>query len=141
MKGKAELLRAKKNLESEINMQIDEEQRNREEFRENYLSAEKRLALAQSEKEDIQANIMQTERLKKQQEAELAECKQQSSELTTRNANLKAAKKKLEAEMQLIRGELDETLNELKASEERSKKANADAARLGEELRQEQEHG
>uniref|UniRef100_A0A183U9U4 Paramyosin n=1 Tax=Toxocara canis TaxID=6265 RepID=A0A183U9U4_TOXCA len=35
---------------------------------------------------------------------------------------------------------LDETLNGLKSSEERSKKAAADATRLSEELRQEQEH-
>jgi len=37
--------------------------------------------------------------------------------------------------------ELDESLNELKASDERSKKAVGDAARLADELRQEQEHG
>jgi myosin heavy chain 6/7 len=35
---------------------------------------------------------------------------------------------------------LDETLNELKATEENAKKAMGDAARLAEELRQEQEH-
>lgn len=35
---------------------------------------------------------------------------------------------------------MDETLNEYRSSEERSKRAMADAARLAEELRQEQEH-
>jgi myosin heavy chain 6/7 len=35
---------------------------------------------------------------------------------------------------------LDETLNELKSTEENAKKAMGDAARLAEELRQEQEH-
>lgn len=45
-------------------MQIDDEQRHRDEFRENFLSAEKRLALAQSEKEEIMVNIMQVRLLK-----------------------------------------------------------------------------
>lgn len=36
---------------------------------------------------------------------------------------------------------MDETLNEFRASEERSKKAMADVERLAEEFRQEQEHG
>lgn len=36
---------------------------------------------------------------------------------------------------------MDETLNEFRASEERSKRAIADAERLAEEYRQEQEHG
>lgn len=43
----------------ELQMQIEEEQRNREEFRENYLSAEKRLAIVQAEKEDILLSIQQ----------------------------------------------------------------------------------
>lgn len=44
--------------------------------------------------------------------------------------------------MQLFReqAELDESLSELKASEEQGKKAMSDAARLAEELHQEQEH-
>ena len=40
----------------------------------------------------------------------------------------------------MLHHDLDETLNELKNSEDNAKKAMADAARLAEELRQEQEH-
>lgn len=43
----------------ELQMQVEEEQRNREEFRENYLSAEKRLAIVQAEKEDIMLSSQQ----------------------------------------------------------------------------------
>merc|ERR1712168_1428289 len=39
-----------------------------------------------------------------------------------------------------MQSDLDEQANELKAADERSKKAMSDAARLAEELRQEQEH-
>ncbi|KAK6055867.1 myosin head [Cooperia oncophora] len=87
-KSKAELLRAKKKLESDINQleialdhankanvdaqktlkrlfdqvkelqgQVDDEQRNREEIRENYLAAEKRLAIALAETEDLAQRI------------------------------------------------------------------------------------
>ena len=40
----------------------------------------------------------------------------------------------------LQQSDLDEQSNELRSSDERSKKAMSDAARLAEELRQEQEH-
>merc|ERR1712114_53053 len=49
-------------------------------------------------------------------------------------------KRKLEGDVQAMQTDLDEMSNELRASEERSKKAMSDAARLAEELRQEQEH-
>lgn len=39
-----------------------------------------------------------------------------------------------------LQNELDDCLNELKVSEERARKAAADADRLSEEVRQEQEH-
>jgi hypothetical protein len=39
-----------------------------------------------------------------------------------------------------MQSDLDEAVSELKNSEERAKKAGSDAARLVEELRQEQEH-
>jgi myosin heavy chain 6/7 len=42
--------------------------------------------------------------------------------------------------LQQIHGELDETLAELKNTEERAKKAMMDASRMSDELRSEQEH-
>jgi len=53
---------------------------------------------------------------------------------------LNATKRKLEAELQALHAELDDSLNELKKLDEQAKKAMSDAARLAEELRQEQEH-
>jgi myosin heavy chain 6/7 len=50
------------------------------------------------------------------------------------------AKRKLEGELQTLHADLDEMLNEAKASEEKAKKAMVDAARLADELRAEQEH-
>jgi len=61
-------------------------------------------------------------------------------QLSSENQGLANSKRKLETELQALHHDLDETLNELKASEENAKKAMSDAARLAEELRQEQEH-
>merc|ERR1711972_499287 len=49
------------------------------------------------------------------------------------------AKRKLEAEMQTLNGDLDEMSSEAALSEEKAKKAMVDAARLADELRAEQE--
>ena len=49
-----------------------------------------------------------------------------------------AQKRKLESDIASMQADLDEAIAELKNSEERVKKASADAARLAEELRQEQ---
>ncbi|VDO12975.1 unnamed protein product [Haemonchus placei] len=77
---------------------------------------------------------------KHQLEIDQADLKSQNTELIANNAALSAMKRKVENEVQIARNELDECLNELKASEERSRKAAADADRLAEEVRQEQEH-
>ena len=49
-----------------------------------------------------------------------------------------AQKRKLESDIASMQADLDEAIAELKNSEERVKKASADASRLAEELRQEQ---
>ncbi|KHJ97615.1 myosin head [Oesophagostomum dentatum] len=170
-KGKAELLKAKKKLESDINQleialdhankanvdaqkslkrlfdqvkelqgQVDDEQRHREEIRENYLAAEKRLAIALAETEEVLQRIDSAEKSKKQLELDQADLKSQNNEMVSNNAALSAMKRKVENDVQIARNELDECLNELKASEERGRKAAADADRLAEEVRQEQEH-
>merc|ERR1711902_99393 len=55
------------------------------------------------------------------------------------NQAIAGAKRKLESEMQTLHGDLDEMANEAHLSEEKSKKAMVDAARLADELRGEQE--
>ena len=60
------------------------------------------------------------------------------SELSTTTSSLQTQKRKLEQEIQAMHSDLEDQVNELKGSEEHAKKAMADAARLAEELRQEQ---
>lgn len=122
-----------------IFFQVEIEQRNREEIREQYQNMEKKATVLQSEKEELIVTMDQAERARKQAEREAGEAHSQCNELAAQTESLNAAKRKLDAELLAIQGDLDETLNEYKGSEERSKAAMNDAARLAEQLRQEQE--
>jgi len=53
---------------------------------------------------------------------------------------LAGAKRKLEQDLQAMQTDMDDAITELKNTEEKAKKAAADAANLAEELRREQEH-
>ncbi|VDM97049.1 unnamed protein product, partial [Thelazia callipaeda] len=170
-RSKADLIRLKKKLESDINeleialdhanqanaeaqknvkryqdqmrelqQQVEIEQRNREEIREQYLNVEKKATLLQSEKEELSIAMDQAERARKQAERDANEAHIQCNELSAEAESLTSMKKKLESELLAVQADLDETLNEYKASEERSKAASSDAARLAEQLQQEQEN-
>ncbi|XP_053645273.1 myosin heavy chain, muscle-like [Cherax quadricarinatus] len=170
-KSKAEALRMKKKLESDINeleialdhtnkansdlqkhikkmqgemkdMQshIEEEQRLASEYREQYGISERRANALNGELEESRTLLEQSDRGRRQAEAELAEAHEHMNDLTAQNNSLTIAKRKLEGEMQTLHADLEEMLNEAKHSEEKAKKAMVDAARLADELRAEQEH-
>jgi len=170
-KGRAEALRLKKKLESDINeleialdhankanadaqkniklyqeqvkelqLQIEEEQRERDLLREAFENSEKRGAVLQAERDEFALAAEQAERARRQAETEVIDLREQNNDLNNQCSALNATKRKLEAELQALHAELDDSLNELKKLDEQAKKAMADAARLAEELRQEQEH-
>merc|ERR1712156_601674 len=72
-------------------------------------------------------------------EQELSDTNEQLSELTCQNQAIAGSKRKLESEMQTLHGEMDEMAAEANLAEEKAKKSMVDAARLADELRQEQE--
>merc|ERR1712038_1365711 len=80
------------------------------------------------------------ERARKQAEGELLEVTDRVNNLSAQNSALSSARRKLETENEQMRAELDEALAESKAADERAKKAVADAGRMAEELRREQQH-
>ncbi|GAV07913.1 hypothetical protein RvY_17692-2 [Ramazzottius varieornatus] len=170
-RGRAEALRLKKKLESDINeleiavdhankanaeaqknvkkyqqqikdlqAQVEDEQRARDDAREQMNSAERRANSLQSEVDELRNTLDQAERLRKAAESELNDANERLAELTASNTSMAAGKRKLEAELAGLHHDLDTLLNEVRGSEEKSKKAMADAARLADELRQEQEH-
>lgn len=81
-------------------MQIEEEQRQRDEMKEQYYNAEKRAQMLEAEKEEIAQTLEQAERARKQAEYESAEGRDQANELNVQVSNLNAAKRKAEGELQ-----------------------------------------
>ncbi|ETN81715.1 myosin head [Necator americanus] len=107
---------------------------------EQFLNSEKRNAILQTEKEELSQVAEAAERARRNAETDCIELREHNNDLSSQLNGITAVKRKLEGELQAMHSELDETLAELKNVDEMGKKAAADAARLAEELRQEQEH-
>merc|ERR1712055_756042 len=170
-KGKADAMKAKKKLESDINEleisldhgnkansdlqkhikklhadyidtqnRVAEQQRVASEYREQYGIAERRANALHGELEESRALLEQSDRARRQAEADLADGHEQVQNMSSANGLLTVAKRKLEGDLHTLHADLDEMLNEAKHSEEKAKKAMVDAARLADELRAEHEH-
>merc|ERR1712048_892848 len=169
-KGKAEALRMKKKLESDVveldtalehanaanqdtqkaikkyhqqireaQAKLEDEQRNKEVVRDQLLSNERRANSNQNALEEARTLLEQSDRARRITEQELSDTNEQLSEQTCTNQAIAGAKRKLESEMQTLHGDLDEMVSEASLSEEKAKKAMVDAARLADELRNEQD--
>ncbi|KAK7079756.1 putative TRAFAC class myosin-kinesin ATPase superfamily [Halocaridina rubra] len=142
-KANADLQKHIKKLQGEmkdLQVRVEEEQRMASEYREQYGISERRANALNGELEESRTLLEQSDRGRRQAEAELAETNDHLNDLTAQNNSLTVAKRKLEGEMQTLQADLEEMLNEAKNSEEKAKKAMVDAARLADELRAEQEH-
>merc|ERR1712147_266623 len=100
---------------------LEEEQRTKESVRDLFLNNERRSNSAQNALEEARTLL------------------EQLSDLTCANQAIAGGKRKMEAEMQTLHGDIDEMASEAHNSEEKAKKAMVDAARLADELRAEQE--
>merc|ERR1712183_135192 len=120
--------------------QMDEDQRNYDEMREQFGIQERKLTIVMTELDETRSALESNERSRKQAEVELLELTDRVNNLSAQNSALSSARRKLETENEQMRAELDEALSEVKGADERAKKAVADAGRMSEELRQEQQH-
>merc|ERR1712055_538842 len=118
---------------------LEDEQRNKEVVRDAFLANERRANAAQNALEESRTLLEQADRARRMTEQELSDTNEQLSDLTCVNQAIAGAKRKLEAEMQTLNGDMDEMSSEAHLSEEKAKKAMVDAARLADELRMEQE--
>ncbi|CAF1220495.1 unnamed protein product [Adineta steineri] len=125
---------------TDLQTQLELEQQQRDEAREAAVSAERRANMITGEVEELHTALEQAERARKAAEIELHDIADRISDLSSQNANFSSQKRQLESTVAAMQADLDEAITELKNSEERMKKAGADATRLAEELRQEQEH-
>ncbi|XP_061425852.1 myosin-16-like isoform X2 [Lethenteron reissneri] len=122
-------------------LQMDEDGRERDELREQQSVAERRLALVLAELEELRGNLEVSERARKIVEQDLAELRERHSEADTQNQHLNGQRKKLESDLQHLTMTYEEMISEYRSTDEKAKKAIIDAARMAEELRQQQDHG
>merc|ERR1719273_348654 len=162
-KGKAEAMRMKKKLESDVGeleialehsnannletqkaikkyqtqirdaaAKLADEQRAKEGARDLLVASERKAHSMQNALEEARTLLEQADRNRRTAEAELADA-------TVQNQAIAAAKRKLDAEMQTLHGDMDEMTSEARLCDDKASKAMVDAARLADELRAEQE--
>ncbi|XP_008055333.1 LOW QUALITY PROTEIN: myosin-16-like [Carlito syrichta] len=142
-KNNSELVKTLKRLQQQIKdlqVQMDEDARQHEELREQYNLQERRLSLLQTELEEVRSALEGSERSRKLLEQEVVEITERHNEVNIQNQSLLVVKRKLESDVQRISNEHEELISEFRSADERAKKAMTDAARMAEELRQEQDH-
>merc|ERR1711978_150272 len=118
---------------------LEEEQRAKEVTRDHLISSERKAHSVQNALEEARTLLEQADRARRMTEQELSDTNEQLSDLTCQNQAIAGAKRKLESEMATLHAEIDEMTSEASISEEKSKKAMVDAARLADELRNEQD--
>merc|ERR1711878_6292 len=118
---------------------LEEEQRSKEIVRDQLIATDRRANTVQNALEEARTLLEQADRSRRMTEQELSDTNEQLSDLTCQNQAIAGAKRKLESEMQTLHGDLDEMGSEASISEEKSKKAMVDAARIADELRSEQD--
>merc|ERR1712242_63478 len=170
-RAKAEALRIKKKLESDINeLEIaldhankansegqkaikryqgslrdtiqgyEDEARARQQVMEQVGLADRRANALQGELEEARALLDSADRGKKQADMELAESRGAVNEMGVINSRAVHDKRNVESMIHTLQAEIDDALAQAKNSEEKSKRAMVDAARLADELRSEQDH-
>ncbi|XP_052774021.1 myosin heavy chain, striated muscle-like isoform X10 [Mya arenaria] len=141
---RADMEKANKRMQEqcrEMQTAIEDEQRNTSEAREAYGMAERRVAVVQGECEELRSALESAERSRKAAENELIDTNDRVNELSAQVQALGSQKRKLEGDIGAMQGDLEEMGNEVRGADDRAKKAIADAARLADELRAEQDHG
>ena len=141
-RGRADAERNSKKYNQElrdVQSLIEDEQRNAADAKEQWQSAERRNNALSGEVEEMRTQLESIERARKAAESELSEASDRVSELMTITSTLSSSKRKLENDCHAMQVDLEDQANELKSAGEASRKALADAARVAEELRQEQQ--
>jgi len=170
-RAKAEALRIKKKLESDINeLEIaldhankansegqkaikryqgslrdviqgyEDEARARQEVMEQVGISERKANALSGEVEESRALLDSADRAKRQLDSELADARTAVNEMSVINSRATHDKRNVESIIHTFQAEIDDALGQAKNSEEKSKRAMVDAARLADELRAEQDH-
>ena len=124
----------------EVETSYEEEKRGRIELAERAGLADRKANALQGELEESRSLLDSAEHGKKQCDLELAEARASVNDMTAINSKAASDKRGAESAVHSMHAEIDDMLQQAKNSEEKSKKAMVDAARLADELRSEQDH-
>ncbi|KAM3878446.1 myosin heavy chain, fast skeletal muscle-like [Diretmus argenteus] len=120
-------------------LHLDDALRGLDDMKEQVAMVERRNNLMLAEIEELRAALEQTDRSRKVAEQELVDASERVGLLHSQNTNLINTKKKLEADLIQMQGEVEDTVQEARNAEEKAKKAIIDAAMMAEELKKEQD--
>ncbi|XP_047439785.1 myosin heavy chain, fast skeletal muscle-like isoform X2 [Mugil cephalus] len=120
-------------------LHLDEAIRGQEDMKEQVAMVERRNNLMVAEIEELRVALEQTERGRKVAEQELVDASERVGLLHSQNTSLINTKKKLEADLIQIQGEVEDAVQEARNAEDKAKKAITDAAMMAEELKKEQD--
>ena len=116
----------------EKQMELEQNDRIQAEVAEQRVTMERRMTICESELEELRDAVEKADKLKKASQLALNDAKEQAALLTSQNTALHNQKRKYELQLQLIANEVEESFDEAKFAMEKSKKANFEAAQLGE---------
>merc|ERR1719456_146771 len=122
-----------------VQKRFEEESRAKAVATDNLISADRRANANQNALEEARTLLEQADRNRRMVEQELADTNESLSDQTCTNQAICGAKMKCEQEMGSMSHDLDEMTAEAGMSEDKAQRAMVDAARLADELRQEQE--
>merc|ERR1712025_199707 len=122
-----------------VQKRFEEESRAKAAATDSLISADRRANANQNALEEARTLLEQADRNRRMIEQELADTNESLSDQTCQNQAISGAKSKCEQEMNNLGHDLDEMVAEAGMSEDKAQRAMVDAARLADELRQEQE--
>ncbi|KAL1004971.1 hypothetical protein UPYG_G00052850 [Umbra pygmaea] len=138
----AEATKQLRNVQGQLKdaqLHLDDAVRASEDSKEQVAMVERRNGLMVAEIEELRVALEQTERGRKVAETELVDASERVGLLHSQNTSLLNTKKKLEADLVQVQGEVDDIVQEARNAEEKAKKAITDAAMMAEELKKEQD--
>merc|ERR1712154_205926 len=118
----------------------EDEARARQQVMEQVGISERKANALSGEVEESRALLDSAERAKRQLDSELADARNAVNEMGVINSRAMHDKRNVESMIHTLQAEIDDALGQAKNSEEKSKRAMVDAARLADELRSEQDH-
>merc|ERR1719342_944392 len=142
-KANAEGLKTIKRYQGQLRDTIqayESEARSRQQVVEQVGITERKASALAGEMDESRALLDAAERSRRQLDVDLSDVRNQVNEMQKINSKEMASKRSLEGALHTSQAEIDSLLQAAKASEEKSKRAMVDAARLADELRAEQDH-